>query len=193
MARPAPVPLRSFLPPWKASQCNAAGLLRQGPASLRSVLRSLDTRPAALATRRKEGRKDKTAEGQPLKRPSYPRSASFYSPSKGGRPGKAPHDGPSSHIPGREGQTRQGLFEIKIERKKATREIATPNGQSLQPSTTTERRQTMQHISPRRQGHIGAGSTGSWGSSSMTRATSSIWLQTRCACTWSPNGGGPRL
>ena len=56
----------------KASQCNAAGLLRQGPASLRSVLRSLDTHPAALATRRKEGRKDKTAEGQPRERPSDP-------------------------------------------------------------------------------------------------------------------------
>jgi len=36
VARPAPTPLVSSLSPCKASQCNAAGLLRQGPASLRA-------------------------------------------------------------------------------------------------------------------------------------------------------------
>ena len=36
VARPAPRPLRAFLPPCKAAQCRAAGLLRQGPASLRT-------------------------------------------------------------------------------------------------------------------------------------------------------------
>ena len=71
-ARPAPVPLLSWLPPSKASQCNAAGLLRQGQASLRSVLRSLDTRPAALGPVAKGESQEKTAEGQPRKRPSDP-------------------------------------------------------------------------------------------------------------------------
>jgi hypothetical protein len=56
---PAPVPLRSFRPPSQASHGNAAALLRQGQASRCSVLRSLDTRPAALASRRKEGGKQK--------------------------------------------------------------------------------------------------------------------------------------
>ena len=31
------------------------------------------------------------------------------------------------------------------------------------------------------------------GSSSMTREISSVWLQTRCACTWSRNDAWPRL
>jgi hypothetical protein len=34
VTQPAAVPLRSFRPPCKALQCNATGLLRQGPASL---------------------------------------------------------------------------------------------------------------------------------------------------------------
>ena len=36
VARPAPSPLRAFLPPCKAAHCRAAGLPRQGPASLRT-------------------------------------------------------------------------------------------------------------------------------------------------------------
>jgi hypothetical protein len=35
-AAPATGPLRSFLPPWKHLECNAAGLLRQGQASRRA-------------------------------------------------------------------------------------------------------------------------------------------------------------
>ena len=38
----------AFFPPWKATQCNLRSLLRQGQASLRSVLRSLDTRSLRL-------------------------------------------------------------------------------------------------------------------------------------------------
>lgn len=63
-ARPAPVPLRSFLPPWILSQCTAGGLLgvKAKPfAALRVArqLASLDTSPPAVAALRKEGRKTK--------------------------------------------------------------------------------------------------------------------------------------
>src|SRR5215471_7560599 len=40
--------LAAVLPPWKATQSNLHSLLRQGQASLRSVLRSLDTRSLRL-------------------------------------------------------------------------------------------------------------------------------------------------
>jgi hypothetical protein len=43
--------------PGKATHGNLRSLLRQGQASLRSVLRSLDTRSLRLASRRKDGKK----------------------------------------------------------------------------------------------------------------------------------------
>ena len=45
--RPASVPLWSFLPPWKALQCTAVGLLRQGQALQASVLADSGRRPCA--------------------------------------------------------------------------------------------------------------------------------------------------
>jgi hypothetical protein len=49
VARPAPSPLRAFLPPCKAAQCRAAGLLRQGPASLRTSRTATAAWPPARA------------------------------------------------------------------------------------------------------------------------------------------------
>jgi hypothetical protein len=75
VARPTPVPLFSWLPPSKASQCNAAGLLRQGQASLRSVLRSLDTRPAALGPVAKGESQEKNRRGPAAEAAERPRRA----------------------------------------------------------------------------------------------------------------------
>src|SRR5438552_13727391 len=62
--------------PWKATQSNLRSLLRQGQASLRSVLRNLDTRSLRLATQRKD-------EEHKLQRPAAQRpgerSACFVS------------------------------------------------------------------------------------------------------------------
>ena len=49
VARPAPSPLRAFLPPCQAAQCRAAGLLRPGPASLRTSRTAAAVWPPARA------------------------------------------------------------------------------------------------------------------------------------------------
>lgn len=119
LARPGAGPPRLSSLHGKASHGNAAGLLHQGQASLGSVLRSLDTRPLALAVAAKGGSTAKTAEGQPLARPSNPRSASFHSPYKGGSPGK-PRCALAVTDPSRESQTRPRLFESKTTKEKET-------------------------------------------------------------------------
>jgi hypothetical protein len=66
--RPASIPLWSFLPPWKALQCTALGLLRQGQALQASVLADSGRRPCtgrgtggahACLTRRGRGLADR--------------------------------------------------------------------------------------------------------------------------------------
>jgi len=136
VARPAPVPLLSWLPPSKASQYNAAGLLRQGQASLRSVLRSLDTRPAALGPVAKGESQEKTAEGQPRKRPSDPVARLFTPDTKGGSPGKPRCAFPVTYS----GRTSQDRGSIQSHntlpyKTKAAEEIAAP--QRPGPTTTT--------------------------------------------------------
>src|SRR4030095_11042652 len=63
--------------PGRATHDNLRSLLRQGQASLRSVLRSLDTRSLRLASRRKDG---KHKLQQPAAYRPGERSASFSPP-----------------------------------------------------------------------------------------------------------------
>jgi hypothetical protein len=92
--------------PWKATQGNLRSLLRQGQASLRSVLRSLDTRlPPWLRGERRAERQNR--RGPPLMRTSFPVARIFPPHHREDAQGEAPHYGPSGVIPRQGSQKRQ--------------------------------------------------------------------------------------
>jgi hypothetical protein len=137
-ARPAPIPLRSFLPPWIFRSVLRGGSWASRPSPpLRCgwLASSPALTPAPPQWRRCERRDERqNRRGPAANATEQSRSASFHSPSKGGSPGKPRCAFPVTY-PGRTSQG-EGSVQSKNtrpEKTKAAREMQAPQ----RPGTST--------------------------------------------------------